>query len=93
MEDFFPETLGQKCRYASYTAKCGMPTGGRRPEPWASIQRFLLFLISFKDFIYWFLERKGGRKRKKPMCGCLSHAPYWDLAHNPGLCPDWESNQ
>ena len=21
------------------------------------------------------------------MCGCL------DLAHNPGMCPDWESNQ
>ena len=29
------------------------------------------------------------------MCGCLSHTPYWgtDLASNPGMCPDWESNQ
>ena len=29
------------------------------------------------------------------MCGCLSHAPYWgpDVAHNPGMCPDWESNR
>ena len=29
------------------------------------------------------------------MCGCLSHAPYWgpELAHNPGMCPDWELNQ
>ena len=27
------------------------------------------------------------------MCGCLSHTPTGDLAHNPGMCPDWESNQ
>ena len=28
------------------------------------------------------------------MCGCLLRAPYWepDLAHNPGMYPDWESN-
>ena len=27
------------------------------------------------------------------MCGCLSHLPTGDPARNPGLCPDWESNQ
>ena len=27
------------------------------------------------------------------MCSCLSRAPCWDLAHSPGMCPDWESNQ
>ena len=27
------------------------------------------------------------------MCGCLSCAPYWGPAHNPGMCPDWESNR
>ena len=27
------------------------------------------------------------------MCGCLLHVPYCDLAHNPGMCPYWESNQ
>ena len=27
------------------------------------------------------------------MCGCLSSAPYRGLARNPGMCPDWESNQ
>ena len=29
------------------------------------------------------------------MCGCLSYAPYnpGALAHNPGLCPDWELNR
>ena len=35
-----------------------------------------------------------GEKRgiETPMCGCLSHAPTGDLAHNPGICPDWKSN-
>ena len=27
------------------------------------------------------------------MSGCLSYAPTGDLAHNPGMCPDWELNQ
>ena len=27
------------------------------------------------------------------MCGCLSCAPTGDLAHIPGMCLDWESNQ
>ena len=28
------------------------------------------------------------------MCGCLSHGPpTGDLACNPGMCPDWESNR
>ena len=27
------------------------------------------------------------------MCGCLLHAPYWGPGRNPGMCPDWESNQ
>ena len=35
--------------------------------------------------------RQGRRKRGREtsMCGCLSGGP----AHNPGMCPDWESNQ
>ena len=27
------------------------------------------------------------------MCGCLWCAPIGDLAHNPGMCPEWELNQ
>ena len=52
-----------------------------------------------KDFIYLFLERgKGGRKRGRDTSmserfGCLLHAPNGDLASNPGMRPDWESNQ
>ena len=26
------------------------------------------------------------------MCGCLLPTPTVDLASNPGMCPDWESN-
>ena len=50
----------------------------------------------FKDFIYLLLERGEGRRksgRETSMCDCLSHAPRGDLALNPGMCPDWESNQ
>ena len=52
----------------------------------------------FKDSIYLFLERGEGRekerKRKKLQCVIVSCAPpTGDLAHNPGMCPDWELNQ
>ena len=57
-----------------------------------------LFSLSFyeKDFIYLFLERGRERERKgeKHQCVVASHAPHTgDLACNPGMCPDWESNQ
>ena len=54
------------------------------------------FLITsfFKDFVYIFLERGEGRQRKreKHNFGCLLHIPQLGLAHNPGMCPDWESD-
>ena len=49
-----------------------------------------------KDFIYLFIfrEGKGGREGEKHQCVVASYAPrLGDLAHNPGMCPDWESNQ
>ena len=59
----------------------------------------MLMLRSFKnfkkDFIYLFLERGEGREkeREKYQCVVASHvAPTGDLACNPGMCPDWESN-
>ena len=46
----------------------------------------------FKDFIYVFLEK--GRERGKYQCVVASCAPTTgDLTCNPGMCPDWESNQ
>ena len=57
------------------------------------IWKFLGFFFFF--YRLFILERgEGGRKRRKEtsVCGCLSHAPTRDLAHNPGLCRDWEWN-
>ena len=56
------------------------------------------FLKKFFFKILFILDRAEGRKKereKTSMCGCLFCTPYWGpyLAHNPGMCPDWESNQ
>ena len=42
-----------------------------------------------------FREGKGGRKkgRETSMYGSSCVPPTGDLAHDPGMCPDWESNQ
>ena len=48
-----------------------------------------------KDFIYVILERGEGREKEgeKHQRVVASRAPpTGDLAHNPGMCPDWESN-
>ena len=38
--------------------------------------------------------REGEREGEKDQCAVASCAPLsGDLAHNPGICPDWESNQ
>ena len=50
----------------------------------------------FKDFIYLFLERgrEGERKGEKHQCVVASHvAPTGDLVCDPGMCPNWGSNQ
>ena len=50
----------------------------------------------WKDFIYLFLERGEGRKKERgretSVCGYLSCPPTGDLAHNAGMCPEWELN-
>ena len=49
----------------------------------------------FKDFIYLFLQRGKEREieEEKHQCVVASHmSSIGDLAHNPGMCPDWESN-
>ena len=53
----------------------------------------------FKDvFIFLFIFRQRGRKREregeKHQCVVACHTPpTGGLSHNPGMCPDWESNQ
>ena len=55
-----------------------------------------ILTVSFlKDFIYLFLERgrEGEREEEKHQFVVASCArPSGDVAHNPGMCPDWESN-
>ena len=56
-----------------------------------------LFVFSnfiFFNFIYFILDRgKGGREGEKHQHVVASRVPLTgDLAHNPGMCPDWELN-
>ena len=46
-------------------------------------------------FIYFQREGKGWGKRERHINVWLPliHPPTGDLAPNPGMCPDWESNQ
>ena len=57
---------------------------------------FLYVFYFLKDFIYLFLERGKEREkeRERNINVWLPRAPRtWDLACNPGTCPDWELNQ
>ena len=57
-----------------------------------SVTLFYFFIYFLKDFIYLFLER--GREGEKHRCVVASLTPPTvDLACNPGMCPDWESNR
>ena len=66
------------------------------PTFWVSIPFF--FGNLFKEFIHLFIYRERGiegkREGEKHQCAVASHVPLaGDLAHSPGMCPDWESNQ
>ena len=68
-----------------------------------SFKSFVVFSFMFRStwhlklifkIFYLFIFREGERKRDKHQCVVASHAPpTGDLARNPGMCPDWESNQ
>ena len=60
------------------------------------------FKSNFYIFIYWKFyfftfrerEREAEWKGEKHQCVVASHtSPPGDMAHNPGMCPDQESNQ
>ena len=60
------------------------------------IKYLLRFLFKKMLFIYFSRgkRREKERERAKHRCVVASHTPpTGDLAHNPGTCPDWESNQ
>ena len=54
---------------------------------------FYLSFVFLRFYLFIFREVKGGRKRERKisMCGSLI-APTGHLAHNPDMCPNWESN-
>ena len=52
-----------------------------------SFKRFYLFIFRQRG-------REGEREGQKDQCVVASPTPpTGDLVHNPGMCPDWESNQ
>ena len=58
---------------------------------------FFKYTLFFKDFIYVFIfrerGREGEREGEKHQCVLASHTPPTeDLAHNPGMCLNWELN-
>ena len=54
---------------------------------------FFIFIL----FIYLFLDRGEGREKDRErninVWLPLAHPAPGNLARNPGMCPDWESNQ
>ena len=63
---------------------------------WIAMQIHIMpfFKKRFYLFIFREREREGEREGEKHQCVVASHAPFTgDLACNPGMCPDWESNQ
>ena len=53
---------------------------------------FCYFLYFFK-FIFRERGKEGEIEGQKHQCVIASHmTPTGDLACNPGMCPDWESN-
>ena len=62
----------------------GKPVGG--PSGLHSLFK-IFYLFIFRA------EKGGGKRGRETSCVVSSGAPHTgDLAHNPGMCPDWESN-
>ena len=69
---------------------------------WAEIQeyRFLPPQLFYFNFIFFYFQREGEKKRegenhwceRETSIGCLSHSPNKDRTWDPCICPDWESN-
>ena len=66
----------------------GVQRPGLSPGPF-----FFFFNLKIL-FIYYSTGREGEREGEKHQCVVVSCVPpTGDLARNPGMCPDWESNQ
>ena len=81
-------------------SQCWFPCSRRDDKITRAVSLNYSFFL--KDFIYLFLERGKRREkerernidlREKHQSVASRRPPAGDLAHNPGMCPDWESNQ
>ena len=83
------ELVCRGCRMSNLLKGGGAPVSLQR-------QRLILFkinLLRFYLFIFRQKGREGEREEEKHQCVVASHvAPTGDLACNPGMCPDWDSN-
>ena len=53
-----------------------------------------LFFLRFYLFTFRERGKEGEREGEKHQCVAAFHTPPTGaLAHNPGMCPNWESNQ
>ena len=58
-------------------------------------QEGMVFLFLKLKILFIFREgvKEGEKEGEKHQCVVASHMPpTGDLAHNPGMCPDWESS-
>ena len=51
------------------------------------------FLKDFYLFIFREKEEREKERERKINVVAFHMAPTGDLAHNPGMCPDWELNR
>ena len=57
------------------------------------IHSFLSFFLDFYLFIFRERGKEGEREGEKQQCVVASRVPpTGDVARNPGICLDWESN-
>ena len=62
--------------------------------PWGKCLFFKKDFLFIYLFIFRVRRREGEREREKHQCVVAScRSPTGDLACNPGMCPDWKSNQ
>ena len=55
---------------------------------------YFLFIFLKSLFIFREREREGEREGEKHKHVVVPHTPPTrDLAYNPGMCPEWESNR
>ena len=54
-----------------------------------------IFFLSILFFLFIYFREKGreGERGRETLIGCLSHDPNQELGPQPGMCPDWDSNQ